>query len=279
MNSAHPSRTLSLIAALALAAPLALAQANPTQPATPSGKPLAFSIVSIKPHNPNDRSAGVDSAPDCHAFTSTNLTLRFLVGEAYNLKEGDRFLIGGPSWTYTDRFNFEAKLDPSDIPLTKLTGEQCTALLQPVLADRFKLRVHHETRPILIYNIVLAKGGLKMKESAPSPPSSLTTPAAQPCSIDASRRGSESVHSCPMTQIVGVLEDGPGRYIIDKTGLTGRYTFDLHYTPDNTPADSPISGGPSIFTAVQEQLGLKLSPSTAPLDVLVIDSAQPPTPN
>ena len=82
-----------------------------------------------------------------------------------------------------------------------------------------------------------------------------------------------------MNDIRNILEGPSGRHLIDKTGLTGRYDFDLHWTPDDTPADSPLAGGPSIFTAVQEQLGLKLESAKAPVEVLVIDSAQPPTPN
>jgi len=82
-----------------------------------------------------------------------------------------------------------------------------------------------------------------------------------------------------MNDIRKILEGPSGRYLIDKTGLTGRYGFELHWTPDTTPADSPLAGDPSIFTAVQEQLGLKLESAKAPDDVLVIDSAKEPTPN
>ncbi len=259
------------VAALALAAPLAVAQS--TTPLAASGKPLAFSIVSIRPHG-DSPGGGYNVAPDCRQITVTNMTLSFLIDNAYNLKDG-RFLVGGPSWFDTARLDVEAKLDPADIPAARSTEEQCLALLQPVLADRFRLKVHHEARPILVYNVVIAKGGLKMKESVP--PAGSAQPA--PCRIDASRRGSAIVHSCSMDMITHMLEDGPGRFVVDQTGLTGRYDFELHYTPDNTPADSPLAGGLSIFTAVQEQLGLKLEPSTASLDILVIDSAQKPSAN
>jgi uncharacterized protein (TIGR03435 family) len=87
------------------------------------------------------------------------------------------------------------------------------------------------------------------------------------------------MHDCDMNDIRRILEGPSGRYLIDKTGLTGRYDFELHWTPDDTPADSPLGGGPSIFTAVEEQLGLKLESAKAPVEVLVIDSARLPTPN
>jgi uncharacterized protein (TIGR03435 family) len=87
------------------------------------------------------------------------------------------------------------------------------------------------------------------------------------------------MEGCTMDALAFTLSGTTGRTVIDKTGIAGRYSFELHWTPDNTPADSPIVGGPSIFTAVQEQLGLKLQPSTAQLDVLVIDYAQKPSEN
>jgi uncharacterized protein (TIGR03435 family) len=82
-----------------------------------------------------------------------------------------------------------------------------------------------------------------------------------------------------MGDIRNILEGPSGRYVVDKTGLTGRYDFELRWTPDDTPTDSALAGGPSIFTAVQEQLGLRLKSTRAPVEVLVIDSAEQPTPN
>lgn len=261
-----------------LATPLLHAQTSATPPASPPlpppEKPLAFTIVSIHPHNPNAGGGGYHVAPDCHKITVSNLTLSFLISNAYNLKDG-RFLIGGPSWINTTRFDLEAKLEETDIPPKTFPEDRCLALLQPVLADRFQLRVHHESRPMLVYNLVLAKGGLRMKESVPPAASAKSAP----CNIDAGRRGSAIGRSCPMSMIVAAIEDGPGRYVVDQTGLTGRYDFELHWAPDNTPADSPLAASPSIFTAVEEQLGLKLEPATAPLDTLVIDSAEKPSEN
>ena len=84
---------------------------------------------------------------------------------------------------------------------------------------------------------------------------------------------------CTMNDIKNILEDPSGRFVIDKTGLSGRYDFELHWTPDDTAADSTLAGGPSIFTAAQEQLGLKLESASAPVDVLVVDSAEQPSPS
>jgi len=265
----RPNRLLCTLTttAFTLATPLALAQQPPT---TPSGKPLAFTIVSIKRHG-NAPGGGKEGCyvNSCH-FVDRPLLAFIMV--AYNLSQ--KPVVGDPLPGDSDLFDLDAKIDPADLPATPLSSRQLADMLQPVLADRFQLRVHHETRTRPVYNIVLAKGGLKMKESAPptgTPPGS--------CYHTSVGNGLRVERDCTMNDVRNILEGPSGRYLIDKTGLTGRYDFELHWTPDDTPADSPLVGGPSIFTAVQEQLGLKLEPSTAPLDVLVIDSAQRPSAN
>jgi uncharacterized protein (TIGR03435 family) len=265
-------------AALALATPLALAQ----QPLTaPSGKPLAFTIVSIKRHG-NALGGGVEGCyvDGCH-FVDRPLLAFIMV--AYNLSQ--KPILGNPLPGDSDLFDLDAKIDLVDLPAVPLSSRQLADMLRPVLADRFQLRVHHETRTLPVYNIVLAKGGLKMKESAPPAPVTLgsrASPSGTPtrrCFAKSVGNSSRVEHDCTMNDIRNILEGPSGRYLVDKTGLAGRYDFELHWTPDDMPADSPLAGGPSVFTAVQEQLGLKLEPSIAPLDVLVIDSAQRPSEN
>jgi uncharacterized protein (TIGR03435 family) len=186
---------------------------------------------------------------------------------AYNLSQ--KPIHGDPLAGDSDLFDLDAKIDPADLPSTPLSSRQLADMLQPVLANRFQLRVHHETRILPVYEIVLAKGGLKMKNSA--------SPGT--CHHTSVGAGLRVERDCTMNDIKNILEDPSGRYVIDKTGLTGRYDFELHWTPDDTPADSALAGGPSIFTALQEQLGLKLESARAPVDVLVIDSAEQPSPN
>jgi uncharacterized protein (TIGR03435 family) len=261
------------------AAPLVLAQSNVVLPTTPSGKLLAFSIVSIKRHA-NAPRGGMEGCyvDGCH-FVDRPLLAFIMI--AFNLSQ--KPILGNPLPGDSDLFDLDAKIDPDDLPATPLSSRQLAEMLQPVLADRFQLRVHHETRTLPVYNIVLAKGGLKMKESAPpAAPDSPASPAGAPsrrCFHTSVGNGLRVEHDCTMSDIRNILEGPSGRYLIDNTGLIGRYDVDLHWTPDNTPADSPLVGGPSIFTAVQEQLGLKLEPAKAPVDVLVVDSAQSPTPN
>lgn len=262
-----------------LATPLALAQSN-VPPITSSGKPLAFTIVSIKPHG---NAPGGNEGCNVDACRFVDRPLRAFLMVAYGLSE--KHILGGPSWSYEDRFDLDAKLDPADVPSMPLSSRELAERLQPVLAERFHLRAHHETRTFPVYNIVLAKGGLKMKESAPPAPAasgdllSPTDMATRSCYPTSLGNGLRVERNCTMQDLTHILEGPSGRSLVDKTGLPGRYDFELRWTPDNTPAASPLAGGPSIFTAIQEQLGLKLEPSTAPLDVLVIDSAEKPTPD
>ncbi len=269
------------LAALTLATPFAPAQSYAPPPTTPSGKPLAFTIVSIKRHG-NAPDGGKEGcfADGCHFVDRPLLAL---IMTAYNLSQ--KPIVGEPLPGDSDLFDLDAKIDPADLPATPLTYLQLAEMLQPVLADRFQLRVHHEMRIQPVYNIVFAKDGLKMKKAAPP---ALTTPGnSEPtngaplggCYHTSVGNGLRVMHDCDMNDIRRILEGPSGRYLIDKTGLTGRYDFELHWTPDDTPADSPLGGGPSIFTAVEEQLGLKLESAKAPVDVLVIDSARLPTPN
>jgi uncharacterized protein (TIGR03435 family) len=268
-------------AALILATPVAFAQANALPPTTPSGKPLAFTIVSIKRHG-NAPGGGKEGCyvDECH-FVDRPLLAFIMI--AYNLSR--QSVVGDPLPGDSNLFDLDAKIDLADLPAIPLSSRQLVDMLQPVLADRFQLRVHPEMRTRPVYNIVLAKGGLKMTESAspapasPGGPASPTGTSPGSCYHTSVGDGLRIERDCTMNDIRNILEGPSGRYLIDKTGLPSRYDFELHWTPDNTPPDSPLTGGPSIFTAVQEQLGLKLESANAPADVLVIDSAQPPTPN
>jgi uncharacterized protein (TIGR03435 family) len=264
MRSLNCSAVFAAVA-LALTVPVALAQSNVLPLTTPSGKPLTFAIVSIKRHGnaPAEGKEGcyVDS---CH-FVDRPLLAFIMI--AYNLSQQP--IHGDPLEGDSDLFDLDAKIDPADLPATPLSSRQLADMLQPVLADRFQLRVHHETRILPVYLIVLAKGGLKMKKSV----------QPGPCHHTSVGSGLRVERDCTVSDIKSILEDPSGRYLIDKTGLTGRYDFELHWTPDDTAAASALAGDPSIFTAVQEQLGLKLESAKAPVDVLVVDSAEQPSAN
>lgn len=265
------------LAMLILSALLAFAQNGtpPPLPASATAKPLVFEVVTIKPTARTDGAWRLQPTPD--GYTGMDISLYKLVQEAYGIFEY-KLVTGGPDWIDKDKFDFAAKFDPADIPSGEdLTYRQRADMLRAVLADRFQLKVHREKKDFPVFNLVVAKDGLKL---APSSHEDLNGRTGAPtCSIRESRAGVLAAKQCLPDAIATLLRSSLRRTVIDKTGLTGRYDFELHWMPDNTPADSPLAGGPSIFTAVQEQLGLKLEPSTAPLDVLVIDSAEKPTPN
>jgi uncharacterized protein (TIGR03435 family) len=200
-----------------------------------------------------------------------------LVGEAYCIFD-PKLITGGPPWIDRDKFDLEAKFDAASDPGAKnLTYCQRSSMLQPLLADRFHLKVHFETKDFPVYNLVLAKGGPKFQQAKPE--NIDDNGIGITCHVTRESLGDTQRQGCTVASLTDLLRYNTGRTVIDKTGLTGLYDFELHWSSDNTPADSPAAAYPTIFTAVQEQLGLKLESSTAPLDVLVIDSAEMPTPN
>jgi uncharacterized protein (TIGR03435 family) len=262
-------------ALIALAAPAALAQQSAAVSPTAATKPLTFEAATIKPNNKNDGRWKLQPTPD--GYTAMGVSLFKLVQEAYGIFDA-KLITGGPPWIDRDKFDLEAKFDVNDIPdAKKLPYRQRADMLQSLLTDRFHLKVHHETKEFPVYNLVIAKGNPKLQETKPANVDGMGTGVT--CHVLKQRGGYTQRQDCTVTSLEDLLRYATGRTVLDKTGLTGHYDFELRWTPDDTPADSPNASGPSIFTAVQEQLGLKLEPSTAPLDTLVIDHAEPPTAN
>jgi uncharacterized protein (TIGR03435 family) len=235
-----------------------------------TAKPLAFDVVSIRATARNDGAWSLQPTPD--GYSAMSVSLRTLIEEAYS-KSDDHLVVGGPSWISSAGFDMQAKLAPGDADAVQtLTPDQRSTMLQSVLIDRFHLIIHHETRKIPVFFLTVSRQGAHLEVHTPV--------AKNPrCIFHMPNIHTLSADSCRVDNLIQVLRNGAGRIVLDHTGLVGVYDFSLHWTPDNSPADSPAAGGPSIFTAVQEQLGLKLEPAAAPLDVLVIDSAQKPTPN
>jgi uncharacterized protein (TIGR03435 family) len=177
---------------------------------------------------------------------------------------------GIPAPLNSEKFDIEARSDPSiDAQLSKLDSDQAKLqkqlMLQSLLADRFKLTWHKEIRQLPVFDLVIAKGGSKLQESKAD---------GRTYNTGTQRISDQGV---TMPVLADQLAARLGRPVIDKTGLTGRYDVTLKWTPDDTePApDAP----PSIFTAVQEQLGLKLESTKGPVETLVIDHVEEPSPN
>ena len=291
------------VAGLVLASPPAPAQTNST-PAPPAAtKPLVFDAISIKPDNGGTsiNNQGLISSrvmvrnpPD--GFSAVNANARFLIANAYDVKEDQ--ISGGPDWVGSKGFDIDAKVtgtDPSDPH--QLTKAQRGEGLQALLADRFKLAFHTETKEAPIYVLTEGKGAPKLKESKPSdaPPANIP-PGAVVRGPDGggpprggmmrmSGPGNLTVTAMTMTQFATLLSSQLHRTVVDKTGLTSSYDFTLQWTPDNAPvgpggdAQPSDPTGPTIFTAVQEQLGLKLESTKGPVKTLVIDHIEPPSEN
>jgi uncharacterized protein (TIGR03435 family) len=279
------ARSAILAASLFTSAQLALTQPPPPPPGVvlkmpdkpdPSIKIPQFDVISVKPSN--DNRTRVQFTPD--GMRGMGVTTQFLLFEGFGGINQNQ-VIGEPSWATTEGFDIEAKVAAEDLPtLARMTFEQRRTMFQQILADRFKLVAHHETRVLPIYQLIIGKNGSKLKESAPDDPASA-----------ASRRkgmmfglGKVTATDGPLSMLIPPLSRQLGRIIVDKTGLTGRYDFTLEWTPEGAapqPAGGSPSGaappdqsGPDIFTAIQEQLGLKLTAGKGPVEVLVIDSAE-----
>ena len=226
----------------------------------------AFEVATIRPAAPStDGHTHIVYPPD-DRFSATNITLLALMQWAYGMPE--KQILDGPPWLASTRFDIQAKSDIGE-QLKSLTSDQGNELkrnmVQALLADRFHLKVHEETRVLPAYDLILAKGGSKLQLSQSNGKSVGTG------------RTYFNGQGLTVTIIAEELSQIAGRIAVDKTGLAGRYDLKLRWTPDDAAtADTEY---PTLFTAVQEQLGLKLEPAKEAVPVLVIDHIDPPTAN
>ena len=215
-------------------------------------------------------------------FRGTNVPVHTLLLQAYGLHEGES--VGEPAWANSEVFDIEAKVAGPDVAaFSKLDSDQLQAMLRQILAERFGLVAHRETRELPVYALSVAKGGPKLKEFVfdPAVPASARRGGGVQMSM-----GMIAAHECTIPYFLSMLSRQLGRTVIDRTGLTGNYDFTLRWSPDNgattssnEPAGTQADALPSIFSAVQEQLGLKLESTKAPADVLVVDHLERPSQN
>jgi len=217
-----------------------------------------FEVVSVKPGDPSTHGQMVRRPPG--RYEAHNLTLLSLVLGAYNINATQ--LIGGPNWLTSVGWDIEGTFPAAS------TDEQTRQMMQSMLADRFGLVAHRETRSLPIYSLVVSKQGSKLKK-ATDPTGGMS---AGPRMIRYS--------SVSMTELAGQLSSYLERQVIDDTGLTGLYVIDLRFAPVETSASSGAAeSGPTLFTALQEQAGLQLVSTRGPVEVLVIDKAEKPSAN
>jgi uncharacterized protein (TIGR03435 family) len=259
--------TLACISAISIAsaqtagAPAA-ANAQATAP--------AYDVMTIKPSDPGSPGTSIGGRGD--SFMAQNYSLKMLLQYAYDLNEDS--IVGIPSQLDSKRFDIKAKISAPDLDvLKKLSEKQGRLMILPLLTERFQLKTHMETRTGPVYELVVAKGGPKLKPSADQ--------ASQDCFFGTSTGKSSKINAkcLPMASLAKVLSGQLHRPVVDKTALTGNYDLTLQWTPDDAPASADPDPAPSIYTAVQEQLGLKLQPAKAPVEVLVVDHAAMPSEN
>ena len=284
---------LAALGVAAIAGPLVVGLLNPprSRAQTPSGTSSSktYEAASIKPGDPNERRAQIMMAPGGRVNIK-NLPVRNLIMMAYQLR--DFQVTGGPDWMRTDRYDIVAKADDENI-----TPEQNREMMQNLLKDRFKLVFHNETKELPVYNLVIGKNGPKLRETPESelpPPPPGNGGARGPLGGRASiriERGTINGQGMSMDLLANQLANNLGRSVINMTGLTKGYDIKLEWTPDvgqggalqrDGGADSApttAESGPTIFTALQEQLGLKLESAKGPVVIYIIDSLQRPSEN
>ena len=227
---------------------------------------FAYDAVTIKPDP--DGHGFFKLSPD--SFSMGGMPAWVLIRSAYGvLMEGQ--VVGLPGWAKTEPIAVEAKMDADTTrALRKLPPmeqwKQMQLMLQAMLADRFALKAHRETNDLPIYELTVAKGGSKMKQTSPDTTGGNANYAS----------GKVTAHQISIESLAANLSFAVGRVVVNKTGLDGGYDFTLDYAPDSA---DPSDTRPSIFTALEEQLGLKLEPARGSVDVIVVDHIERPTPN
>lgn len=259
---------LIVTACAALALPLLAQTSAAALQTAPPAKPLAYEVVSIKPHKSLNDPIWWRPFPD--GFSATGITLKMVIMNAYALVMPEQ-IVGLPGWADSNKFDIQAKMDEDTtaalqkLPPKERRQEQ-NLMMQSMLADRFQLKVHRETRELPVYDLVIAKDGLKMQAA----PAGVTAGYVMYPSWLKGKAVRIDSFAYSLSNVVG-------RMVVNKTGLTGSYAIALKWTPDGQQESA--DSGPSIFAAVEEQLGLKLVPAKGPVDTIVVDHVEKPSPN
>ena len=287
-----PRDSLLLTAAcIALACPTLPAQnvsAPVASPVTTASTAPAFDVATIKPHSGVLGIRGLVYRPDGFAGT---VTLPALVQYAYGLSTEDQ-VSGAPDWAKNEWFDLQAKMNDADAAeMPKLNSAQSQSrqalMMQALLAERFKLKVHSATKQVPVYELVVAKGSSKLRDAI-TDPNTVKGTDGKPSTGFHFMKDSADVMAYSMSSFAGFLSQpvaGVGRPVLDKTGLTGTYNFTIHWSVYSARPAMPsgAAGDPaapddttSIFGALKE-IGLQLRPATGAIDTIVIDHVEQPT--
>jgi uncharacterized protein (TIGR03435 family) len=270
-----------------LVALASLATEPPTYAQSPP-KPVArslfeaFDVATIKLSAPEDPKAGrYIRMQSAHRFQAKNYTVNGLIAAAYDLNP--RAISGGPAWVESDRYEIVAATPGDQRP----TYDDQMAMLRKLLVDRFNLAFHREKKEFSIYELTISKGGPKLSTSTATPDEAPNfTSTLYPAASGGIDHALLPARNVTMAQFASLLQrailDKP---VVDDTGLTSRYDFDLEWTPDETqfggqlPFGPPDSEKPGLFAALQQQAGLKIEATRGPIGTLVIDRIERPSEN
>jgi uncharacterized protein (TIGR03435 family) len=245
------------------------------QPVAPRPKFDSFEVATIKPVDPDAKAGRYIIMQGKNRFVEKAYTLKLLVAAAYDLNP--RTISGGPGWIESDHYDIVA-VTPGEV---RPTHDEQMSMLRNLLTDRFKLTFHREERVFSIYELAVAKNGPKLKASTSppeDPPALISTVYPQRIVMPA--------RNVTMSDLARIMQRAIlDRPVVDKTGLSGRYDFDLEWAPDETqfggevpPAAAEAQAAP-LFSAIQQQLGLRLEATRGPVQALVVDKAERPSAN
>jgi uncharacterized protein (TIGR03435 family) len=223
--------------------------------------PRSFDVASVQLNQTGGDSRRAGTSPGGR-FTATNVTLKLLISRAYGVAEAQ--VEGGPGWIDSETFDISAK---ADTPL-EMSREELRPCLQALLAERFQLIAHREPKQGAVFSLVIAKDGPRLKEHFGPGQAGISV------SLDSGVAAITGTKTT-MARLADYLSNQAGRPVIDNTGLKGEYDFRLEWAPDEKPGSTM----PSIFAALQEQLGLKLNAAKGTIEMIVVDRAEKPSAN
>jgi uncharacterized protein (TIGR03435 family) len=245
---------------------------------SPAARPTfdEFEVATIKPTALDWRGGRYLRMQTAHQFAAKSYTLRVILSAAYNLTP--KAISGGPAWVDSDPYDFLAEVPGQVRP----TLEEQMSMLRKLLSERFKLTFHREEKEFAIYALTVAKNGPKLMAAAPD-----ASPEGSPPLVFILSPGGARLpaRNATMGELAWVMQRAAvDRPVVDKTGLSGRYDFDLEWAPDESQFGGVVRGDPEfpkpdLFTAMQQQLGLRLEAARGPVEALVIDQVERPSAN
>jgi uncharacterized protein (TIGR03435 family) len=250
--------------------PLAPAQNAQTKPEAPKRMPAdadpSFEVVTVKPSSPDEQGSSIHAGGG--HLTIKNHTLNTMLLFAYGIHP--KQIVDAPAWFATDRYDVDGVLDTEGEPNLK----QMQRIVQKMLAERFELKLDEETRELLVYALMVAKEGPKLTKSKGDP-----NVLGDENDNMHSGQITQTISNMSMTDFTLIMQFFTDRPVVDQTGLAGKWDFKWTWTQDESRVSLDANAPPGMFTAIQEQLGLKLEAKKAPADVFVIDHIERPSAN